>query len=268
MKKRKERLDKLLVDRGLVETRTRAQALIMGGLVYVDGEKNDKSGTSIDIESNLEIRNMEENWVSRGAYKLIKALDSFSLDVKDRICIDVGASTGGFTDVLLSRGASMVYAVDVGYGQLHWKLRQDSRVVVMERTNARYLSDISFDPVPEIAVMDASFISAKLLLPAIELVIPTGGSVISLIKPQFEAGRERIGKGGVVRVPEIHLEILQEMADFLMERTSLGLVGVDYSPIKGPKGNIEFLFHMIKGQSPLDFDLNETVLSAHQGDLS
>ncbi|SMG08778.1 TlyA family RNA methyltransferase [Dethiosulfovibrio salsuginis] len=267
MKKQRERLDKLLVDRGLVETRNKAQALIMGGVVYVQGEKVDKAGTSIDVESNLEVRNAKEEWVSRGAHKLIKALDVFPLDVNGKVCVDVGASTGGFTDVLLRRGASMVYSVDVGYGQLHWRLRQDSRVIVMERTNARYLEGASFSPAPEIGVMDASFISARLLLPAIESILPDGGAIISLIKPQFEAGRERIGKGGVVRSPEIHLEILVEVADFLREKTDLGLVGCSFSPIKGPKGNIEFLFYMVKGEVGKDIDLKGIVDEAHQDGL-
>lgn len=267
MKRERERLDKLLVDLGLVETRTKAQALIMGGAVYVEGSKVDKAGTSIEINSNIEVRSDGEGWVSRGAYKLIKALDSFPVDVDGKVCIDVGASTGGFTDVLIKRGASLVYSVDVGYGQLHWKLRQNPKVVVMERTNARYIGDISFDPRPEITVMDASFISTKLLLPAVEQVMPEGGTVVSLVKPQFEAGRDRIGKGGVVRAPEIHLDILSEVATFLRENTRLGLIDCTFSPIKGPKGNVEFLFYMVKGQNNRDIDFESIVEAAHRGDI-
>lgn len=268
MKKQKERLDKLLVDLGLLETRTKAQALIMGGMVYVDGNKIDKAGTSVDVHSDLEVRSLNGDWVSRGAYKLIKGLDSFPVEVDNKVCIDVGASTGGFTNVLLDRGASLVYAVDVGYGQLHWKLRQNPKVVVMERTNARYIGDMPFDPTPEIAVMDASFISVKLLLPAVEKILPEGGATISLIKPQFEAGKGRIGKGGVVRSPEIHLDILKEVAAFLREETILGLLDCTVSPIKGPKGNVEFLFYMVKGGYPVDLDFERIVEEAHQGDIS
>ena len=267
MKRERERLDKLLVDLGLVETRSKAQALIMGGVIYVEGVKVDKAGTAIDINSNIEVRSDDEGWVSRGAYKLIKALDSFPVEVDGKTCIDVGASTGGFTDVLIKNGASLVYSVDVGYGQLHWKLRQDPRVVVMERTNARYIGDVLFDPRPEIAVMDASFISVKLLLPAVEQVIPDGGVAISLVKPQFEAGRDRIGKGGVVRAPEVHLDILEEVATFLREKTRLGLIDCTFSPIKGPKGNIEFLFYMVKGQDHRSIDLQNVVEAAHRGDI-
>lgn len=267
MKRQRERLDKLLVDLGLVETRSKAQALIMGGVVYVEGSRVDKAGTPTGLDSNIEIRSGDENWVSRGAYKLIKALDTFPIEVKDRVCVDVGASTGGFTDVLIHREAALVYSVDVGYGQLHWRLRQNPKVIVMERTNARYIGEFPFNPRPDIAVMDASFISIKLLLPAVEQVISEGGAVISLVKPQFEAGRERIGKGGVVRAPEIHLDILDEVATFLRENTGLGLIDCTFSPIKGPKGNIEFLFYMVKGQGNEAIDLEAVVDMAHQGDV-
>ncbi len=263
MKKQRERLDKRLVELGLADTRSKAQAMIMEGLVFVSGERMDKAGTGVSDDLPIEVKLPENDWVSRGAHKILRALEIFPLKVEGKVCMDVGASTGGFTEVLLQNGASVVYAIDVGYGQLHWRLRQDPRVRVMERTNARYLTPGQFNPVPEIAVMDASFISVRLILPVLDKILPNGGSVVSLIKPQFEAGKSRIGKGGVVRSPEIHREILREVADFLRDETDLGLLGCTYSPIRGPKGNIEFLFYMVKGASQKEIDIDGTVAEIH-----
>lgn len=263
MKKQRERLDNKLVDLGYADTRTKAQAMIMEGLVYLSGVKAEKSGASVDEEALLEVRLPEDNWVSRGARKLLKAFDVFPLEVFEKACIDIGASTGGFTQVLLKKGASMVYSVDVGYGQLHWTLRQDKRVKVMERTNGRYLQKSDFNPLPSFAVMDVSFISVKLLLPVLDSILSEGDGAVSLIKPQFEAGRSRIEKGGVVKSPESHRDILFETAEFLKENTNLGLQGCAWSPIKGPKGNIEFLFYMEKGAPQRELDMEHIVAEAH-----
>lgn len=267
MKKQRERLDKKLLDLGFAGTRSEAQAMIMEGLVFVSGERVDKAGAGVDEDAVLEVKPQKPRWVSRGAHKILKALETFPVKIEGKVCMDVGASTGGFTEVLLQRGALVVYAIDVGYGQLHWRLRQDPRARVMERTNARYLTKSEFDPVPEIAVMDVSFISARLILPALDGILAQGDSVISLIKPQFEAGRSRIDKGGVVRSPETHRDILMEVAAFLKDETDLGLRGCTYSPIKGPKGNIEFLFHMVKGAPQREIDMEEIVSEAHDRGL-
>lgn len=256
-----------MVALGLAETRSRAQALIMSGDILVNGEMIDKSGTAVDFEDLIELKNKGQvEWASRGALKLLRGLETFPVDPEGRVCVDVGASTGGFTDVLLSKSARLVYAVDVGYGQLHWRLRSDPRVIVMERTNARYLTAENFDSRPDLAVMDASFISIRLLLPVLEKILPNGGEIVTLVKPQFEAGRERIGKGGVVRSPEVHRDILEELKDFVVYDTGLGLRGCVPSPIKGPKGNIEFLSYMVKGIPSLELDLAAVVKEAHEGD--
>lgn len=244
MTRSKERLDKLLVERGLAPTRAKAQALIMAGLVRVNGSPADKAGQQVPVDLDLTVIGQEEEWVSRGAKKLIKALDVFEINPAGLVCLDVGASTGGFTEVLLSRDASRVYAVDVGYGQLAWKIRTDPRVVVMERTNARYLSRESFPTPIDLIVVDASFISLRLLLPPLLDILKPDGEMAVLVKPQFEAGKERIGKGGVIRSPEIHREVLEEFIDYVRGLPGISLAGVTWSPIKGPSGNIEFLAHL------------------------
>lgn len=244
MTRSKERLDKLLVEKGLAPTRAKAQALIMAGLVRVNGSPADKAGQQVPVDLDLTVIGQEEEWVSRGAKKLIKALDVFEINPAGLVCLDVGASTGGFTEVLLSRDASRVYAVDVGYGQLAWKIRTDPRVVVMERTNARYLSRESFPTPIDLIVVDASFISLRLLLPPLLDILKPDGEMAVLVKPQFEAGKERIGKGGVVRSPEIHREVLEEFIDYVRGLPGISLAGVTWSPIKGPSGNIEFLAHL------------------------
>lgn len=244
MTRSKERLDKLLVERGLAPTRAKAQALIMAGLVRVNGSPADKAGQQVPVDLDLTVIGQEDEWVSRGAKKLIKALDVFGINPAGLVCLDVGASTGGFTEVLLSRDASRVYAVDVGYGQLAWKIRTDPRVVVMERTNARYLSRESFPTPIDLIVVDASFISLRLLLPPLLDILKPDGEMAVLVKPQFEAGKERIGKGGVVRSPEIHREVLEEFIDYVRGLPGISLAGLTWSPIKGPSGNIEFLAHL------------------------
>lgn len=239
----KIRADVALVDRGLVESRAKAQALIMAGVVFSGETKILKAGQQIKDGQPLEVRGKEHDWVSRGGLKLEKGLKSFDVNPDGLTAIDVGASTGGFTDVLLSGGAAKVFAVDVGHGQLAWKLRQDDRVVVMEKTNARYLTagDIP-DPI-DLVVCDASFISLKTVLPAAMALVKPGGRMIALIKPQFEVGRENVGKGGVVRDPALHQAVCTDMQAWLNEQEGWTACGLTESPIKGPEGNIEFLLY-------------------------
>ena len=236
----KPRLDLLLVERGLVESRELAQGLIRAGKVRVNGQVAAKPGK--DVAADVELTVAEpERFVSRGGYKLLGALEAFSVELSDCVCLDVGSSTGGFTDCMLQFGARKVFAVDVGKGQLHWRLRNDERVVVMEQVNARHLTPEDLDEAPSFATADASFISLTKLLPAMTSVLVPGGEMLTLIKPQFEAGREKVGKGGVVRDPDVHREVIASVRAF-GEKT-LGLVWRDMvrSPLKGPKGNIEFL---------------------------
>jgi len=237
----KERLDKLLVVRNLVPTRQKAQALITAGQVFIKGQLVDKPGTMLPDDCAIEIRGKSCPYVSRGGLKLEAALDHFKINPTGFICADIGASTGGFTDCLLQRGASKVYAIDVGYGQLDWKLRQDKRVKVMERTNARYLQPGDLDAQLDLAVVDASFISLKLLLPPLLPLFIGPVAIICLIKPQFEVGRGKVGKGGVVRDAAQHEEVTNAIADFAATSLHLKTVGVIESPILGPKGNKEFL---------------------------
>ena len=241
------RADQMLVDRGLVESRAKAQALILAGLVYSGERKIDKAGQPLAADAALEVRGREHPWVSRGGIKLAHALDHFGWDVTGAVALDVGSSTGGFTDVLLQRGAALVFAVDVGTNQLAWKLRQDPRVRVHEQTNARYLTDeIVTEPV-DIVVCDASFISlAKVLDTAIELARP-GARLVALVKPQFEAERHEIGKGGVVRDAEVHARVCDAAAAWIASR-GWTVAGVAQSPITGPEGNVEFLLAAVKGE--------------------
>ena len=243
MAKKKERLDKLLVDRGLVSTRSQAKGLIMAGEVLVEGQRVDKPGTAVLKDADLQII-APMPYVSRGGFKLAGALQVFDLHVAGRICVDVGACTGGFTDVLLQRGAARVYAVDVGYGQLEWKLRQDPRVVVMERTNARYLESL-----PESAgfvSIDVSFISLKLILPAVQQWVLPAADIVALIKPQFEAGRKQVGKGGIIKDPQVHRQVLLDLLNW-SEENGFSTVGLTRSPIQGAEGNIEFLVWLRPG---------------------
>jgi len=256
-----------MVCRGLAETRTRAQSLILAGDVKVDGIKITKAGVQVAKTDQIEI-NTGREWASRGALKLLKAIDSFSTEPGDKICIDIGASSGGFTDVLLSFGAKRVFAVDVGYGQLSWRLRNDPRVTVMERTNARNLEPGDLDEIPEIAVVDVAFISLSKILPAVERILTPGGECICLVKPQFEAGRGSVGKNGVVRDKKIHFSVLMALKDYVDRSSEMSLVGADFSPILGPSGNMEFLFQIKKEKlhvslTPNEAYIEELVETAH-----
>lgn len=246
---KKIRLDQLVFDLGLTESRERAKTTIMSGLVYVNGQKADKPGMQVAPDVKVEVRGDALPYVSRGGFKLEKALRVFPVDPAGMVCIDCGASTGGFTDVLLQNGAAKVFAVDVGYGQLAWSLRNDARVISMERTNVRYITTEQIPEPLDLAVMDLSFISVKLILPAISSLLKDGAAVLCLIKPQFEAGREEVGKKGVVRDKNVHLSVLQSFLDFV-PTAGFTVLGLDYSPIKGPEGNIEYLGYLRKGSHP------------------
>lgn len=243
---KKIRLDQLVFDLGLTESRERAKTTIMAGLVYVNGQKADKPGMQVASDVNVEVRGDVLPYVSRGGFKLEKALKVFPVDPAGLTCLDCGASTGGFTDVLLKNGASKVYAVDVGYGQLAWSLRNNPRVISMERTNVRYLTAEQIPEPIDLAVMDLSFISVRLILPAVHPLLKENAEVVCLIKPQFEAGREEVGKKGVVREAKVHLDVLNRFLEFLPGAGYTAL-GLDYSPIKGPEGNIEYLGYLRKG---------------------
>ena len=239
----KERLDRLLHSRGLTASRELARRMVMAGEVTVNGRGSDKPGAAVPVDADLVVQ-QPPPYVSRGGLKLEAALDAFSIAVAGAAAADVGASTGGFTDCLLQRGAARVYAIDVGYGQLDWRLRQDSRVVVMERTNARYLE--SLPELLDLVVVDVSFISLKLILPAARGWLKPGGEIVALIKPQFEAGRRQVGKGGVVRDPEVHRAVLDDLLGW-MANEGLGPCGLIRSPLKGPAGNLEFLVWLRPG---------------------
>lgn len=259
----KTRLDVLLVERGLQETRQKAQATIMSGLVYVNNQKVDKAGTAVPNDAEIEVRGNALRYVSRGGLKLEKAMTSFGLTLDGCICGDIGASTGGFTDCMLQNGAVKVYSVDVGYGQLDWKLRNDERVVCMERTNARYLTHEQIPDELDFASIDVSFISLKLILPAVHSVLRPGGHVACLVKPQFEAGREKVGKKGVVRDPAVHLEVLEHFMQHAKE-SGFTVLDMTYSPIRGPEGNIEYLGYLESGEwVEKEFDLKALVEASH-----
>ncbi len=243
---KKVRLDQLIYDLGYAESRERAKTTVMSGLVFVNGQRADKPGTAVDPAAKIEVRGAALPFVSRGGYKLDKALKVFPVEAEGKVCIDCGASTGGFTDVLLQHGAARVYAVDVGYGQLAWKLRTDERVVNLERTNLRYITREQIPEPLDLAVMDLSFISLRLVLPAVKALLKPGADLVCLIKPQFEAGREEVGKKGVVRDRQVHRRVIEEILAFA---PGIGLmpVGLDFSPIKGPEGNIEYICHLKNG---------------------
>jgi len=238
---KKTRLDTLLVDRGHAPTRAKAQALIRAGSVFHGTNRLDKPGTTVPADIEIEIRGKAHEWVSRGGLKLVHGLDEFHLEAANRVCLDIGASTGGFTDVLLARGAARVYAVDVGHGQLDWKLRNDARVVVLERTNARYLTGEQIPEPAEVIVCDASFIGLQTVLPAPLALAAEDAVLVALIKPQFEVGKGKVGKGGVVRDPGQHAEVCDRIRDWLDSLTGWNVLGITESPITGPRGNVEFL---------------------------
>jgi len=263
---KKERLDVLLVQRGLSSSRERAKADIMSGLVYVAGQRVDKAGTSVPEDAEIELRGSSLAFVSRGGLKLEKALDTFGVTPEGKICVDCGASTGGFTDCMLKRGAEKVYAIDVGYGQLAWSLRSDERVVVMERTNIRYVTHEQVPDEIQLAVIDVSFISLRIVLPAVKALLAPEGEIVCLIKPQFEAGKEKVGKKGVVRDISVHKEVLR---DFVANAEALGfgVKGITFSPIKGPEGNIEYLGWLQQDgvSNPIDTD---AIADASHGELA
>ena len=261
----KKRLDVLLVEQGYADSRTKAQAIIMSGQVYVAGQKADKPGTSYDETVDIEVRGATCPYVSRGGLKLEKALRDFGVDPTGYVCSDSGASTGGFTDCLLQQGASKVFAIDVGYGQLDWKIRSDPRVVVMERTNVRYVTPEQLGEPLDLSVVDVSFISLRIVLPVIKTFLkPESGQVLCLIKPQFEAGKEKVGKKGVVRDPQTHKEVLDEFVA-TVKGLDFKILGLTFSPVKGPEGNIEFLAHLTLADTVgIDPDTDLVVTQAHE----
>ena len=262
--KHKERLDVLLVELGLCESRSKAQATIMAGEVYVNAQKADKAGLEVDITSTIEVRGSACPYVSRGGLKLEKALRNFGVDPTGFVCSDSGASTGGFTDCLLQQGAKKVFAIDVGYGQLAWKIRSDPRVVTMERTNIRYVTPEDLGEPLDLSVVDVSFISLKLVLPVIQKLLKPTGQVLCLIKPQFEAGKEKVGKKGVVRDSGVHCQVIRSILDFAPQ-IGLSVMGLDYSPIKGPEGNIEYICHMKNGcYESASIDVEALVNASHE----
>ncbi|WP_278247740.1 TlyA family RNA methyltransferase [Candidatus Soleaferrea massiliensis] len=260
----KIRLDIAMVNRSLSESREKAKALIMAGQVYVNQQKQDKAGTPVTGVDHIEVRGDTLKYVSRGGLKLEKAMQSFPICLTDKVCMDVGASTGGFTDCMLQSGASRVYAVDVGYGQLAWKLRTDERVVNLERTNVRHLTK---EQVPEpvgFVSIDVAFISLKLVLPVLKAFLRQDGEIVALVKPQFEAGREKVGKKGVVRDPDVHREVLQNTLAFALE-SGYHVKGLDFSPVKGPQGNIEYLMYLsvLPGEEACEPNVKQLVELSH-----
>ncbi|MCI7125217.1 MAG: TlyA family RNA methyltransferase [Agathobaculum sp.] len=258
----KKRLDVLLYEKGLCPSRERAKTAIMEGIVYIGGQKAGKAGDMVDENAALEVRDNGNNFVSRGGKKIEKALDYFAIDPVELVVMDVGASTGGFTDCLLRRGARKVYAIDVGYGQLAWSLRQDARVKCMERTNIRYVTPDMLEETPSLCVIDVSFISLRLVLPVVSGLLTDDGRVACLIKPQFEAGKGKVGKKGVVREAETHLDVLRQFVTHANE-AGFAVRDVTFSPIKGPEGNIEFLGYLAKQGEPVVPDLQAIVREAH-----
>ena len=249
----KERLDVLLVNRNLAESREKAKAIIMSGIVYVDGQKEDKAGTMFEDTVSVEVRGHTLAYVSRGGLKLEKAMTHFGVTLNGKICMDVGASTGGFTDCMLQNGAVKVYSVDFGHGQLAWKLRNDERVVCMEKTNIRYVTPEDIPDRIQFASIDVSFISLTKVLGPVKELLTEDGQIVCLIKPQFEAGREKVGKKGVVREKETHMEVVRMVMDFALS-IGFGVLGLAFSPIKGPEGNIEYLLYLQK--TPTEEELN------------
>ena len=261
----KERLDVLLVKRNLAPSREKAKAMIMAGNVFVENQREDKAGSAFEDTVSIEIHGNTLKYVSRGGLKLEKAMEAFHLILDDEVCMDIGASTGGFTDCMLQNGAKKVFSVDVGYGQFAWKLRQDKRVVCMEKTNIRYVTPEDIGEPLDFASVDVSFISLTKVLEPARNLLKEGGQMVCLIKPQFEAGREKVGKKGVVRDPAVHLEVIEKVMAYAKE-IGFSILHLDYSPVKGPEGNIEYLVHIQKGQSELQedsIDAAAVVAAAH-----
>ncbi len=245
MASKKERLDIVLVEKGICESREKAKTNIMAGLIFVNGQRVDKAGEKVKVDADIVFKGEKLKYVSRGGLKLEKAMNTFGIDLTDKVCMDIGASTGGFTDCMLQNNASKVFAVDVGYGQFAWKLRTDERVVCMEKTNIRYVTPEDIGVALDFASIDVSFISLRTIMPAVKALLGDKGEVVALIKPQFEAGRDKVGKKGVVRDKEVHLEVINTIVNFLMEN-ELNVLGLSYSPIKGPEGNREYLVYFTK----------------------
>lgn len=245
----KKRLDVLVYEKGFTESREKAKAVIMAGQVYVDNQKADKCGTAYDENANIEVRGNVQKYVSRGGLKLEKAIQNFDFDLSGKTTMDIGASTGGFTDCMLQNGAKKVYSIDVGYGQLAWKLRNDERVVNLERTNMRKVTKEQVPDEIDFFSVDVSFISLKLILPVARQLMSENAQAVCLIKPQFEAGREKVGKKGVVRDPAVHIEVVKNIVNFCLEN-GFDVLNLDFSPIKGPEGNIEYLIHIMKSDEP------------------
>lgn len=269
MADKKERLDILLVEKGIIASREKAKASIMAGDIFVDGQRVDKAGEKVSVTANIEFKGKTLQYVSRGGLKLEKAMNKFPITLKDKVCMDIGASTGGFTDCMLQNGASKVFAVDVGYGQFAWKLRVDERVVCMERTNIRYVTPEDIGELLDFASIDVSFISLKKIMPATISLLKDDGEVVALIKPQFEAGREKVGKKGVVRDIEVHKEVVYGIVDYLTSE-GLNVLGLSYSPIKGPEGNIEYLVYFTKNkdkESNFNRDEVEDVVNASHSEI-
>lgn len=261
----KKRLDIILFEKGYAQSREKAKSLIMSGVVFVDGERVDKAGATVDEQAEIEVRGSGINYVSRGGLKLEKAMQLFPINLENKVCMDIGASTGGFTDCMLQNGASKVFAVDVGYGQLAWKLRCDERVVNLERTNVRYLTAEQIGQPIDFISVDVSFISLKLVLPVAKTYLKQDGEIVCLIKPQFEAGRENVGKKGVVRDKQVHIDVVKSIIDFALQN-KFDVKGLSFSPVKGPEGNIEYLIYLKNGSGICEIAedfASETVFASH-----
>ncbi len=260
----KKRLDCLIFERGLAESREKAKVMIMMGNVYIDNQKSDKPGTMLPTDTKIDIRGETMPYVSRGGLKLEKAVKVFPISLKDKITMDIGASTGGFTDCMLQKGAKKVYSIDVGYGQLAWKLRTDSRVINLERTNVRYLTAEQVPDLIDFFSVDVSFISLCLVLPVARKFMKDDAQAVCLIKPQFEAGKGKVGKKGVVREPSIHMEVIEKICQFVL-KNGYSILGLTFSPVKGPEGNIEYLLYLQKSSEPksIELNINELVQESH-----
>ncbi len=264
MSGKKERLDILLVEKGIFTSRERAKTSIMAGKIFVDGQRVDKAGEKVNIDSEIIFKGQEIPYVSRGGLKLEKAMKEFGISLDNKTCMDIGASTGGFTDCMLQNGAKKVFSIDVGYGQFAWKLRTDSRVVCMERTNIRYVTPEDIGEAIDFASIDVSFISLKKIMPATINLLSTEGEVVALIKPQFEAGKEKVGKKGVVRDINVHKEVVKSIVDYLYSE-NLNILAVSYSPIKGPEGNIEYLVYFTKDKNrESTFSINDIEITVNE----
>ena len=269
MASKKERLDVLLVDKGICTSRERAKTNIMAGLIFVDGQRVDKAGEKVSVDADIVFKGEELKYVSRGGLKLEKAMNTFGIDLTNKVCMDIGASTGGFTDCMLQNHANKVFSVDVGYGQFAWKLRTDERVVCMERTNIRYVTPEDIGEKLDFASIDVSFISLRTIMPAVKELLKDNGSVVALIKPQFEAGKDKVGKKGVVRDKAVHKEIVTNIVNFLIDN-EFTVLGLSFSPIKGPEGNREYLVYFTKDkerETDFKFDVIDQIIEDSHSQL-